>query len=232
MGVVQHAEFTGTFPISSGAVAFASNVVAGNTIVVCTTRYQPVPVTFTVTDSLGNTYTAGTNQAQGNYHARTARAENITGGACTVTVTIDAGSDLWFSITEVDNAPAASFDAQATAAGTSTGPTVSLTTVADSTIAFGVSTHDNGTDPALGVGAGYTLIHEQEGGSAVMPGISEYQAFATAGAKTVNTTISTSAGWAIASISIKQNVAGGGPTVRRMNNLRPNIFAPGGEGAF
>lgn len=236
MAVIQSKEFTGTFPITSGAVAFDSSVTAGSTIVACVTFYQPGTRTCTATDNVNaGGYSQGTIRSTGNYNTKILYKENVSAGSTTVTVDVEDGSDLWFSITEISCPDATSFDAEGGATGSSAAPSCTVTTTGSNTILFGVFVHDNGTDPALGVGSGFTIIHEQEGGSAVMPGLSEYKAVSASGSQTVDGTIGTSAGWGIAAAAFEQAGGGGGGggggavsvNLRGASRLRPRPFAPG-----
>lgn len=71
--------------------AFASNVVGGNTIVVCITTYSTFGVTLALTDSLGNVYTrVGNYSINGDHRTSMWYAVNIAGGACTLTSTPSA----------------------------------------------------------------------------------------------------------------------------------------------
>jgi len=91
---------------TSTAKAFTSNVTAGNLIVV--TGY--FGNSATCADSLGNTYQSGAT----NGRLRMFYAENITGGACTVTVSHDSATYRRISIHEYSGAKtSASMDTSA-----------------------------------------------------------------------------------------------------------------------
>lgn len=108
-GAIAHVQSTGNSAdgsASSIAQAFASNVTAGNLIVV--TGY--FGNTATCADSLGNTYQSGAT----NGRLRMFYAENISGGACTVTVSHDAATYRRISIHEYSGAKtSASMDTSA-----------------------------------------------------------------------------------------------------------------------
>ena len=73
------------------AVTFGSNVTAGNLIALFVVFNSGANIIDTVADSLGNTYVLADTAVgfAGDSHA-TYYAKNITGGACTVTVTLTA----------------------------------------------------------------------------------------------------------------------------------------------
>ena len=202
---VQSREFTGVYPMTTGALAFLSNVTAGNLIVVAVSHYiGDANHTISVTDSLSNTYqTDISGVGAGSYHVRLFYAMNIAGGANTVTVEVPDSSDLWFTITEISGAATTSaLDISGTASGGTATPTVSITTTVADTILFGIFNHE-GSDRTLTPGAGFTQIEEQEGGSTVMPGLSEYQIVTSSGSKTVNGTLGSAATWNICAAAFK-----------------------------
>jgi len=81
--------------------AFTSNVTAGNAIVVCVSTYNSGTLTVTVTDSLGNTYSqAGSYSTNVVNRVSIWYAVNITGGACTVTVTPSASAYMDICVIE------------------------------------------------------------------------------------------------------------------------------------
>ena len=84
---IAHVQSTGNRDDAAGTTivkAFVSNVTAGNTIVVIAFCGTGVAISG-ITDSLGNTYTERVSGISG--RLKVYEAPNITGGACTVTVT-------------------------------------------------------------------------------------------------------------------------------------------------
>src|SRR6266436_9324255 len=123
IALVQHAsKDAGT--TSSASLAFGSNNTAGNWVGVCI-RAGVSGQTFTVTDSKGNTYNQAIqfNETSNGNTLGIFYAENIAGGANTVTVSDTTSSALRFAIFEYSGiAKAGSLDGTATAQGTSTSP--------------------------------------------------------------------------------------------------------------
>lgn len=79
------------------AATFDSNVGSGNVIVVGFNWDSPAESVTSVLDDLGNTYNligAGTVTTNNNQSFRSYYAQNITGGACTVTVTFLGNRDF------------------------------------------------------------------------------------------------------------------------------------------
>src|SRR3989304_1598661 len=97
---IQATGITSSGSVTTLAKAFASNVTAGNLIVVAVTKDAAADTIQTPTDSLGNTYALAvkSNYNTSNYIFY---AMNITGGACTVTVTASSGSYYSVGIIEV-----------------------------------------------------------------------------------------------------------------------------------
>lgn len=126
-----------------------------------------------------------------------------------VTVALAAAADVSFTVSEITGAAtASSADGYNTATGTSTTPSVGITTTQAATILIGVFAH-TGTNRTLTPGSGFTMLNENEGGSANMPVHSEYKIVAASGAQTINGTIGTgSVLWGIVGAGFKE--AGGG----------------------
>lgn len=134
---------TGTFVAATSttiAQAFAGNVTAGNLIVVAS-HWNDTGTTAAATDSLGNTYTSavGPTNFSTTDRAQVFFAKNITGGACTVTVTLNASrTNRYITIHEYSGLDTATgIDVAAAAAGSSTAPAASVTTTAANDMLFG-----------------------------------------------------------------------------------------------
>jgi hypothetical protein len=202
--------------VSSGAATFGSNVTAGNMIVVVISLYRSSggsPSVTSITDTLGNTYAPVIEDimvVDALAYAGIWRAFNILGGANTVTVNVAGTNDLTFTITEASGALTTDpNDASNSAEGNSQAPSVSLTTVDGDPGVFGGFIY-LGTTRSMTAGSGYATLAEDENGSSNMPLHSEFQAFASSGAKTVDGALGTAvADWLMVAASFK--AAGGAP---------------------
>lgn len=189
---------------------FGSVITAGRTLVVGMSIWDAAGTNTvtSVTDTLGNTYSQVATVTETTHKLYIFRAFNVLGGTNAVTVNLSGSSDLTFAATEIDTVPITNpNDASNSATGTSTTPSVSVTTVNSAPQVFGVFAHD-GTNRTLTEGSGWTMLAENEGGSANMPLAWMYQAYASSGAKTVNGTIGTGVvNWAILGASFASVVA-------------------------
>lgn len=129
---------------------------------------------------------------------------NVAGSITTITVNVGTASDITIVAQELYGTTVTDpLDGTNKVNGSSTTPSVVVTTVAAKTMMVGVYNHD-GTDRSLTPGAGYTTARENEGGTSNMPIMMEDQAFTTAGAKTVDGVIGTGAvGWSIVGAAFK-----------------------------
>lgn len=103
---------------------FTSNVTAGNLIFVHVVANQTV-ATFSVTDSLGNTYTQAGGYASTTGGGRLSQwyAQNIAGGSCTITVSASVASLFSMSFAEFSGlATSGVLETAVTATGTSSAP--------------------------------------------------------------------------------------------------------------
>ncbi len=155
---------------SSGtiAVTFTSNVTAGNLICGMASWGSGTGSVSSVTDSLGNTYTVvdTVHNATDGVSAATFYAKNITGGACTVTVTFDTTYDFrTVAVHEASGldttAPLDVHTGQAqTTPGTGANAVTSgaVTTTAAGDYIFGATTNTGGSDDTpVTAGTGYTI---------------------------------------------------------------------------
>lgn len=128
--IVQKAHSVSTSGVASLTCAFASNVTAGNSIVVVCGIGDGTAAT--VTDSGSNTYTKAINAANSTtFAAQIFYAVNIVGGANTVTVTPDSSISVAIQIYEVSGLIAQAVNVlDQSSAGTGTGTTASASNIA------------------------------------------------------------------------------------------------------
>lgn len=144
---------SGTSPSQS----FLSNVTAGNLIIVCFHWDTTARSMSSVTDSLGNTYTAVRAETSlvGLGDSQMFYAKNIAGGACTVTGTL-SGTSVWYcSVHEysgVDTTAPLDVETAATGSGGSPSSGATGATAAANSLGFGFC-FASGTASA---GAGFT----------------------------------------------------------------------------
>lgn len=189
---------------------FPGSVVSGHFIVV-TVIHSLSPNASTVSavaDTLGNSYQpAGTGRiwgSTGQYKNEIWYAMNVNGGACTVTVTMAATSDITAMASEfVDVALTNAFDTFGGGFQTSgTSSSFTLNTVnTDDLIVATMSQSGGGT--SLSSGSGYTMLGEIESPSG-MPLHSEYRVVATSGDYLVDVTLGASRNSAIYGASFKR----------------------------
>src|SRR5207245_2941425 len=143
---------------TSASLAFASGNTAGNWIAVCIRAGFSSSQVFQVTDSNGNAYRPALQLGMTNpYTFAIFYAENINGGANTVSVSDSVSAPLRLAILEYSGvATSNSLDATAKVQGTSTSPNSgSLTTTASGDLLLGAIVT---TNPAVfTVGSGYTV---------------------------------------------------------------------------
>jgi hypothetical protein len=201
--LVQHAsKDAGTTTTSS--LAFANANTAGNWIAVCVRGGLSSSQVFTIVDSNGNTYKQGA-QLGFTVSAVTLSiyyAENIKGGANTITVSDTVSGPLRFAILEYSGvATANSLDATAMATGVSSSPNSgNLTTTASGDLLLAtIATADAATFTA---GSGYTIRD-------IVPAapnaklIDEDQIQAGAGVSSATAPLAGSANWGAVLIAVK-----------------------------
>jgi hypothetical protein len=185
---------------NAGSKAFASNVTAGNTIVLGI-RIGGAPA-ITVSDNLGNTYALIGMQSDPVTAASAYLyyAKSITGGACTVTTT---GTRM--EMVEISGLTATPLDQTAKANGTGTtvssGATAARTQAAEIIIGV-VSTNGGNTFTA---GSGFTL---REANADIAVQI-EYQIVSATGTDAATMTLGSSAGWSSIVATFKASSAAG-----------------------
>ncbi len=213
---------------SSNALAFTSNVTAGNTILVAITQWNTT--VSSVTDNRGNTYTAVTPARHANTstdYAELYYAKNVAGGATTVTVAFSGTADTNVGIYEYSGLdPISPLEQLASNTGFGSAPNGgTVTTATDNELYFAVGVDDNGNNVAPTAGSGYTLENHQDDSTSHERFYSEDRISAH-GSYSTNFTIGTSSNWAVIGASFKPagssismraassgNNAGGGTTL-------------------
>lgn len=207
IALVQHAgRDAGT--TTTGSLAFTSNNTAGNWIAVCVRSGFSSSQVFTINDSNANTYKqaaqvgfTGSAVTLAIYYA-----ENIKGGANTVTVTDTVSGPLRFAILEYSGvATANSLDMTAVATGTSSSPNSgNLTSTASGDLLLGaIATTNPG---AFTAGSGYTIRDFVP----AVPNtklITEDQIQTAAGAASAGASLSVTDSWGAVLVAVKS--AGG-----------------------
>lgn len=183
---IQFIQGTGTYStsgVASIAIAFVSNVTAGNAIITTGGTYNTDP-TGGFTDSLLNSYTNNIER-QSTQAIVIASALNISGGACTVTYT-PAGSD-YLSITVAEfsgvSTSGALEDSDSAAGATATTiSTPALTLTNARLVVIGLTSYRSGGMGAL-THTNYTDINEFTTGSYLSYG-AHYRIFTSGGDET------------------------------------------------
>lgn len=192
---------TGNVALGTVAVAFVSNVTAGNLIAVGITWYNDPITLSSVTDTLGNTYTVvqTVNIALAQRYA-TAYAKNILGGANTVTATFSLATAIFRGIIvhEVSGADTtAPLDKNAgqvqTAPGTGANAVTSgaVVSTTDGQYLFGFTAEGAGVSTTITQGTGYTLRQRTQSSTTTEEQASEDQIQATAASIAATFTIGT-----------------------------------------
>ena len=231
INLVQHtSKDTGT--TNSSTLAFPSNNTAGNWIGVCI-RAGAVNETFTVRDSRGNTYHKAIQFSEtvdgnsfGIYYA-----ENIAGGANTVTVSDTAAATLRFAILEYSGVAASgSLDVLAATQGDSTTANSGVTAMTTASGDLLLGAIMTGNPASFTAGSGY-IIKESVPAEPGTKLIVEDQIQATAGATTASATLGAVDFWAagVAAFKAANGVAGTSPSITSTNNM---TFTVGAAGTF
>lgn len=200
---------------SSIAAAFGSNVGAGNYVVVRARWSQTTstPPTITISDSLGNSYSAGgtvTIQSTGGDYSTTvlAYAKIGSSGACTVTASGPSVQRRDIDIFEVSGLAATSpLDGSNNASGTSTAPSSgSITTTAAGFVIGAIqSSYGYGSYTQPGspwTAASLATIWDY--------GTVAYQCTSGAGTYTATASIDSSRAWVGCVLALKDAAGGGG----------------------
>lgn len=226
--LVQHASKDAGIS-SSSSLSFPANSTTGDWVAVCIRAGKSGQV-LTVKDSNGNTYRTA---FQFNVTADTPNgetvaifyAENIAGGANTVTVSESIASNtLRFAILEYSGvATANSLDVAVGAQGTSASPNSgAATTTSNGDLLLGVAVTANGaTDTA---GSGF-VIEDRVPAAPNTKLITESQIQSTAGPASASASLGASDIWGAALAAFK--AASGGPTPPSITSLSPTSGAVG-----
>lgn len=206
---VAHVQSTGAFTNAAGttqAKAYASNVTAGNLLVIgCI--WQSTTATCTVSGSVNGAAAAiGASLASNSQRAELFYVQNCSAGAETFTMTISGSvNSREIYIAEYSGADtAAALDASNALTGTSTNPSGSLTVVAASSMIAAVCFGAVGT---VSGGAGFNDRVPQNGDDY------EDKLGVSSGANTVAFVNASSGAWAIATASFQPATGGGAATV-------------------
>ena len=195
---------------TSSSLAFTANNTAGNWIAVVI-RAGGTGQAFTVTDTRGNTYRKAIqyNETVDGTTLGIFYAENIAGGANTMTVTNTFSATLRFAILEYAGvATANSLDVTATAQGTTNAPTTgTATTTASGDLVIGLlSTANSSTFTA---GSGY-VIQERVPAAPNTKLAAEDRIQTAAGPVSANGTLNSSDIWGAAMAAFRPAAGGGG----------------------
>lgn len=200
--------------VTSDTLAFTSNTTAGNTIV-AGVRIGANGRTLTLSDSTSNTYnqTAAQNDAVGD-DLIGGYAQNIAGGACTVTSAISgAAASMRWVIGEYGGLATASFDKTAGAVGSSTTPSsgnTATTTQANETLVGLIDAGDSQT--GFTAGTSYTKREELIVGGSLKIGLEDRDVTST-GTYAADATLAGASGhWAAIILTLKASGGGGGFT--------------------
>lgn len=219
VGFIQGTGQTASGWVTSVARAFVSSVTAGNAIIVGIALSAITDKVSGVSDSLGNTYTRRIRTINDDLTTTYIyEALNITGGACTVTVSLSSGEYIAIGIAEASGLPTtAAIDVSNGAYGNNAAAQVGLTTT-DSDIIFGVmSPQASGT---ITPNTGYTQIYEQESYNDMT--ISFVYRIGSAGAYTVGWTNPNNR-WCCSAAAYKP-AAGGGGNAKIPYALKPTLI--------
>jgi hypothetical protein len=203
---------TTTSSATSLALAFTSNITAGNAIIV--TAVQPFGLTATaIHDSLGNTYseagfpiTTDSSKDVGIFYAL-----NVTGGADTITFN-DSCGPCAMSMVIAEFSGILGFDNATGNAATFPGDTspnsTSLTPSVSGELLIGALTQDS--YPTVTPDAGFTNIATVGNATPTFPDSTEYQILSSTSAISASYTLGTAATWAIEGALFTPQGGGGG----------------------
>lgn len=223
---VQSTSVFNTSPANSNNLSFASNVVAGNLLIVVAPTYfdsggsQVVP-NGGVTDSQGNTYTRqvnvdGVTDTLGSISIHTAIAGSS--GACTVTVNA-TGATSYHSIeiheySGISTAVPEGANGQRNASSTSA-PTPAVSSTTANALVFAAMTYTGSTTTISAAATGYTQRTEGETGSSYMPGHDADKDGGAAGSQTATWTLGAARESLCILAIFTPSGGGGGGTARR-----------------
>ena len=210
IALVQHAGLDAG-STTTGSLAFTTNNTAGNFIAVAIRGGFSNAQVFTVTDTNANTYKQA---AQVGYAASAVTqaiyyAENVKGGANTITVTMSVAGPLRFDILEYSGvATSSSLDGTAVGTSTSSSPATGNmnTTIGGDLLLATVGTTNSATFTA---GTGYT-IRDLVPAPPNTKHIAEDQIQSAAGTVSAGTTLGASDSWGAVLAAFKPAAGGGG----------------------
>ena len=217
---------------SSCSVAFNSKNTAGNLIIVASDVGSGVHVT-SISDSEGNTYATATHAvaSPGGNVAQVFYAQNIKGGANTVTITLNTTQYNDLYILEYSGlATGGALDVTSTASGTSNSATSgAATTTAPNELIFGFGGGDSGTySPGPLFSARSTFDGD----------IAEDEIVNSSGSYTATASISVSAGWTMsmatfkaASIASQALMSNTGPVASSTGRVKYRLSVGSGQPA-
>jgi len=198
----------------SGTLAFpGGGVTSGDICVIQGAMWASAgaPVTVTLTDTLGTTYsiTYGTVIAGEKTFIGWGVAPST--GANTVTVNpAGSSSDFSYSIDAfTGTSPALDVNGGSTT-GTSSSPADALTTLTENALILGVMTHDGSTQ-TITPGGSYTQIGEHESNTNMQCHNAVFRVATTAQAYTADWTTALGPLWAAQTLALKETVVGGIP---------------------
>lgn len=213
MAFVQGAAGSNTPGVTDNASAiFGSNVTAGNLIVVSFTLNEIATIS-SVADGLGNTYTQVDfieNLANGVTHYKY-YAQNISGGACTITVTTSATRLINVAAEEYSGmATSGVLDQTAKAQSASTTPSSGniATTTANQLLHCSVGVANGATITA---GTDFTLRQQEPTGAGAGRTGTEDRTVTSTGTYSGGFTLDPSRDWACIIASFKEAAGGGEP---------------------
>ena len=152
---------------SALAVAFPSNVTAGNLLLCLMVGAESAPAgTGPVTDTRGNTWSAiGTADATSGFWIHGFYCIANGSGANTCTSHMNGGYSSYHAVLVAEYSGIAStnpLDVENKATGSGTGPTVSITTTNANDLVIGWETDTSSTNITITEGSGYTMRQEYE----------------------------------------------------------------------
>jgi hypothetical protein len=196
----------------SYSLSFDSTPTAGNLIVCGVGAYNGV-TTCTASDNQGNTWAQAVQRLSGGTGERSSLHYAVaTTSSGTFTVTVNpsgASSDITIVIAEFSgNASSSVLGNTNNGGGTSTSPSSgSVSTTESGELVVGNVSHA-GSDRTITEGGGWTLIREDEGGSAHMPISMIYQIVPSASSVTATWTLGTGAvEWMAVAAAFKPSAA-------------------------
>jgi hypothetical protein len=177
--------------VASVAVAFPSNVTAGNTIIAMTAANNSAePVAGELTDTLGHTYVLDVARLGGTRGVGAFHVSSIVGGANTVTYNATGASDHHvLSISEWSGMAASPVSGTGSMAASTSTPTTSSFSPSGAATILGLVEHNEGTAHTITPGATYTQLDESESITDRIPFHAEYKQIA-AGTYTADWTLS------------------------------------------